>query len=141
MGISISCKKTGRTCDLGGGGFLNFRLKVAELHSKEFGEHYARLCSPEGMWANDEWYEEFDKKTEELIENKKVNIKVVDFCLQSDCKGKIRYGACKVIYEAIKDYDDEYIYGYAGRPDRAMFKDLKAIIKDCADTKSDLVWW
>ena len=143
MGVTIKCKKTGRSCDLGCGGFNRFRCKVANLCSEEFGKHYETLDAGLSLHgeARTRFYEDFDKETVRLIEEKKVNIKVADFCLQSDCEGKIRYGACKVIYESIKDYDDNVIYGYVGRPDRAMFRDLKAIIKDCIDTKSDLVWW
>lgn len=69
------------------------------------------------------------------------HIKVVDFLLQSDCSGSIRFGACKQILKVIGDYDDDICYGYAGRKDCAMFRDFKAILQDCVDTKSDLVWW
>lgn len=56
------------------------------------------------------------KKTEQLIREKKVSIKIVDFCLQSDIEGSIHYGACKEILKAIGDYDDNVCYGYAGLP-------------------------
>lgn len=85
-------------------------------------------------------YKEFDAKTEELISKRKVSVKVVDFLFQSDCSGAIRFGACKQILKVIGDYDDDICYGYAGRKDYAMFRDFKAILQDCVDTKSDLVW-
>lgn len=31
MGVSITCRKTGRTIDMGAGGFLRLRRKVSEL--------------------------------------------------------------------------------------------------------------
>ena len=136
MGVTIRCKKTGTSHYLGYGGFLNLRGKVAELCSKEFGEHFARLIK---LHSNEE-FEEFDRKTKELLDRKVVSIKIVDFCLQSDCGGKIRYGACKEIYNHIKDYDDNICYGYAGRPDCMMFKDFVALVKECYENKSDLVW-
>lgn len=144
MGVTIRCKKTGSSIDMGYGGFNRLRDKVAELHSKEFGKHYQLLSSPHVMFLQGEarkvYFEEYDRKTAEMIQNKHLNIKVADFCLQPDCDGGIRYGACKVIYEAVKDYDDDLLYGYAGRPDCAKFSDFKELLKECYEAKSDLVW-
>lgn len=136
MGVTMSCKKTGANFSMGNGGFFRLRLKIAELHNKTFGEHYAKLpiCSCEKD------YEIFDKKTLEIIQSENLDIKIVDFCFQSDCDGKIRYGACKNIYNTIKDYDDEYAYTYAYYADKDFSK-IKAIFKDCVDNKCDLVWY
>ena len=82
----------------------------------------------------------FDKKAEKLLQEKKVSPKIVDFCLQSDISGSIRYGACKEILKTIGDYDDNICYGYAGRSDCAMFRDFKAILEDCIRLKCDMVW-
>lgn len=144
MGVTLSCKKTGSGIDMGYGGFNRLRNKVAELYSEEFGKHYSQLASPFAMFLSGEarksFFEEYDKKTEEMVQAKRLNIKVADFCYQSDCEGAIRYGACKVIYEVVKDYDDDLLYGYAGRSDCAKFSDFKRLLKECYDTKSDLVW-
>ena len=43
MGITISCKKTGRSIDMGCGGFNRLRNKVAELAGGPFAEHYISL--------------------------------------------------------------------------------------------------
>lgn len=142
MGVMVCSKKGEKSIDLGGGGFLNLRQKVAELCSPEFGEHYKTVSNGLFLYGKDRenFYKDFDAKTLKLVEEKKVHIKVVDFCLQSDVEGQIRYGACKVIYEHIKDYDDDILYGYCGRPDCAKFADFKAIVKECIDLKCDLVW-
>lgn len=143
MGVTLTCNKTGRSADLGGGGFLRFRSKVAELCSKEFGDHYRKLeagISFASQKDRDAFFDAFDAETERLIEEGFVDVRVVDFCLQSDCDGKIKYGACKLIYEKIKDYDDDIVYGYFGRPDRAMFRDLKQIFKDCVNHRCGLHW-
>lgn len=147
MGILLYGIKTGLSYDLGAGGFCNLRQKVAELCSPEFGEHYQTLTSPEALCVDLEhperkeaFYEEFDRKTLELIKKKKVSVKVVDFCLQSDVCGKIGYGACKIILDKVKDYDDNICYGYCGRPDCFMFKDFKELLQACVDNKSYLVW-
>lgn len=137
MGVSISCKKTGKSIDMGYGGFFNLRKKVAELAGGPFAEHYASLKT----FGDEEYFEAFDRKTSEILEKKQADIKIVDFCLQSDCDGKIHYGACKNILKVIGDYDDDIAYGYFGRPDCAMFKDFKEILEDCVKNKCDMLWY
>lgn len=146
MGVTVECKKTGKSCDLGYGGFGRFRKKVASLLNEEFGVHYAKLSTPEMMNVFNsnsdltQIFDEFDREAERLIKKHKISRRAVDFLWQSDYGGKIPPSACKVIYAAIKDYDDSICYGYAGRKDCAMFSDLKAVFKDCCDTNSYLVW-
>ena len=83
MGLTIRCKKTNRRMDLGYGGFARLRNKVAELAGGPFAEHYLSLR----ISGDKEYFETFDKKTKEILENKQADIKIVDFCLQSDCEG------------------------------------------------------
>lgn len=45
-------------------------------------------------------YNAFDAETERLLTEKKVSFKVVDFLLQPDCGGSIRYGACKELLKS-----------------------------------------
>lgn len=127
MGVTISCTKTGRTIDVGSGGFLRLRSKISELVGEPWASHYRalveeRICDEK---EREKFYEDFDKKTEELLNKKCVSVKIVDFCLQSDCEGSIRYGACKELLKVIGNYDDNICYGYAGREDCAMFRDFK----------------
>lgn len=75
-----------------------------------------------------------------MLNKKCVSVKIVDFCLQSDCEGSIRYGACKELLKVIGNYDDNICYGYAGREDCAMFRDFKKILEDCAEHKCNMVW-
>ena len=144
MGVTIECKKTGRSIDLGCGGFNNLRNKVAELVGNPFAEHYLLLSEPSVMFmmgeARKAYFEKYDQETEKLVTEKKVHIKIADFLYQCDCGGKIRYGACKEILKVIGDYDDNILYGYCGRADCAKFSDFKAILKDCVANKSDMVW-
>lgn len=141
MGITIRCNKTKRSIDMGCGGFWRLRLKVAEQLGEPWFSHYATLAHPPLFEpARSEFFEAFDKRTMEMLEKKEVPIKIVDFCLQSDVEGRIRYGACKQIYAVVKDYDDDFLYGYAGRKDCAKFTDFKEILKDCIDNKCDMVW-
>lgn len=141
MGLTISCKKTGRSIDMGAGGFFRLRLKVSELAGDPWASHYAKLqriplFDPERT----AFCEAFDAETERLIAEKKVSIKLADFCLQSDCKGAIRYGTCKLLLKIIGDYDDNVCYGYAARPNCAKFCDFKAILQDCVAHKCDMRW-
>lgn len=136
MGVTIRCKKTGESIDMGAGGFMRLRNKVAELAGGPFAEHYLSL----NPFGDEEYFKKFDERTAEILKEKRADIKIVDFCLQSDCDGKIRYGACKNILEVIGDYDDDIKYGYYGRADCAMFKDFKRLLLDCVKNKCDLVW-
>lgn len=141
MGITISCKKTRKSIDIGYGGFLRLRNKVADLVGEPWASHYHKLdYAPIIGDSRKKFYEEFNAETERLLKEKKVSIKIVDFCLQPDCEGSIRYGACKEILKVIGDYDDDILYGYYGRPDCAKFKDFKEILQDCAYHKCDMVW-
>jgi len=144
MGVTISCKKTGHGIDMGGGGFMRLRMKVADLVGGPFVCHYHILESPQVMWLSgkdlEAFFNEYDTKTEEFIANGCVNIQVADFLYQSDCEGCIRYSACKTLLKVIGDYDDNILYGYSGRPDCAKFADFKRLLQECVENKCDLVW-
>lgn len=144
MGVTISCKKTGHAIDMGGGGFLQLRMKVADLVGEPFASHYHTLLLPYEMWLcgkdREEFFNEHDAKTEKLIADGSVNIKIVDFLYQGDCGGRVHYSACKMLLKVIGDYDDNILYGYAGKPDCAKFSDFKRLLQECVDNKCDLVW-
>ena len=143
MGLTIRCRKTGRSMDMGGGGFLRLRRKVAELAGGPLVPVYQEVCA----WypgSNGETAEEFDARigaaVNEMLAAKQADIKIVDFLLQPDLEGCIRYGACKNILRAIGDYDDDVFYGYVSHGDLARFSQFRRILEDCVETKSDMVW-
>lgn len=142
MGVTIECKKTGREMDVGYFGFHKLRAKIAELVSPKVGKHYQMydgifsMTSP----AKEHALKSYNDETERMIERKELSIKIADFLYQSDCDGKIRYGACKEILKVIGNYDDSIIYGYAGREKPAKFKDFKEILQDCVDNKCFMIW-
>lgn len=142
MGLTIKCKKTGREMDVSYSGFFRLRKKVAELVSQEVGEHYQELDEIFKITSSEKEsaLKSYDDETERMVERKKLPIKIADFLYQSDCDGKIRYGACKEILKVIGDYDDSIIYGYAGRENPAKFKDFKEILEDCVDNKCFMIW-
>ncbi len=141
MGLTIKCRKTERSIDRGYFGFKRLRDKIAELYGGAWWEHYQGIDqAPLLGEARKRYFEAFDRRTAALVRTKRVSVKIVDFCLQPDAGGKIHYGACKELLKVIGDYDDDILYGYAGRKDCARFRDFKAILQDCADRKSDLIW-
>lgn len=144
MGVTVQCEGTGRAIDLDYGGFARLRYKVAELAGKEWHDHYKqgtlellRLCSADRLKKG----REFDRKTEQLLKEKKVCSEVVDFCLQSDAEGSVAAERCKVLLQIIGDHDDNILYGYAERKDCAKFRDFKAILEDCVQTGTVMTWW
>ena len=125
---------------MGYGGFNRWRSKIAELYGGPWWEHYKTINDAPWLGkAREDFFKTFDQKTERLVQERKVDIKIVDFCLQTDCGGSINYGACKNILKAIGDYTDNLAYGYAAYADHDWDK-LKAILQDCVETKSKLVW-
>lgn len=140
MGVTIKCKKTGDSIDMGGFGFFLLRRKVSDLCGEPWAAHYRKLTDSVGM-HNREWYDAFDRETLDLIERKAIKIKIADFLLQTDITGSIHYGACKMLLKVIGDYDDNIPYGYSGRADFAMFRDFKKLLRLCVENKCDLVWY
>lgn len=143
MGVTISCRKTGRSIDMGSGGFLRLRNKVADLAG--IGDHYRQIETILfGSFPNEKEkekaFEEHDKLTNQMIQDKVLNEKVARFLWESDVEAKLPYGVAKEVLKVIGDYDDNIIYGYAARPDAARFRDFKAILQDCVETKSMLAW-
>lgn len=148
MGVTLQCKKTGTFIDMAYGGFNRLRNKVAELAGEPFASHMKKLDLQTCMSLQfaskeerDKFNADFDTETQRMIDAKQVSIKIVDFGLQPDCAGSIRYGACKEILKVIGDYDDNIAYGYASRKDCAMFRDFKALLRECVDNRCMLTWW
>lgn len=132
MGVTIGSKRY--SCDMGYGGFCRFRNAVAEKTNNEFYKHYLELSSPEAMCSfgseRKKYFEKYDIKTKEYVEQKLVTEEVSNFLYQSDCEGKIDRKQAKQIYELIKECDDNTSFGYSGRKDCANMADMKNIFSD-----------
>lgn len=141
MGITIISKN--KSIDLGCGGLYNLRMKVAELTENDICDHYKKLDDSFRIFDSgkrQEFFEEYNKKIQELDD--KYNGKyseILNFLYESDCGAYLDTNHCQKIYEVIKDYDDEILYGYCGRKDCAMFKDFKEVILDGAN--NDGIEW
>ncbi len=141
MGVTIDSENC--SIDLGYGGFSNLRTKVAELTAPDIYNHYKKL--EKGMFLTgtkkEAFFKDYNMEIQRLSEKyngEKDNI--FDFLYASDCDGEMDVEHCKSIYEVIKGYDDEICYGYCGRPDCAMFKDFKELVKDCINTNTSMNW-
>lgn len=142
MGVTINSKN--KSIDLGYGGFDNLRTKVAELINEEIAEHYKKCKSSMFIFGEDkrkEFFKKYNAETERL--DKKYDYKynyVLHFLYACDCGATMEVDVCKEVYEVIKDYDDDVLYGYCGRSDCAKFKDFKEIVKDCIDNNEPMEW-
>lgn len=142
MGVTIESKN--HSIDLGGWGFICLRTKVAELAAPDICEHYKK--SMDGMRLYDEdkrkaFYESYNAKIAEL--DKKYEGKmsdILDFLYESDCDAEMDTDHCRSIYEVIKNYDDDILYGYSGKKDCAKFADFKKIVKDGIDSGDGFSW-
>lgn len=114
MGVTIESKN--KSIDLGYGGFARLRKKVAELAGNDIGIHYKRLNNaPYFESERKKWFEEYDKQIAIISENHHGKLDgILDFLYSSDCGAKMPVDVCKQIYEVIKDYDDNILYGYVG---------------------------
>lgn len=128
---------------MGYGGFHNLRAKIAGLVCDDLKEHYVYL--DKGTWLKDAergvFYKEYNLKLDGIQKKYKIPNAVLVFLYASDCDGKLTPFKCKKLYELIKDYDDDILYGYCGRPDCAKFKDFKELVKDCVDNKCFMEWY
>lgn len=139
MGVTIHSPNF--SIDMGYFGFERLRQKIADLTAKDIGEHYKALLGGAAGKENDVWIESYNRKTEELAEkyNGRYN-KILNFLYAPDCDGKVSYGTCKDMLHVIGDYDDNILYGYAGRPDCAKFADFRKLLEDCVENKKPLRW-
>ena len=141
MGMTIKSKS--RSIDLGGGGFRRLRTKVAELAAPDIFEHYKKLDEGMRLYGDERkaFYKSYDAKIAKLDKKYKGRMSdILDFLYESDCDAEMDADHCRSIYEVIKDYDDNILYGYAGRKDCAKFADFKAIVKDGIDSGDGFTW-
>ena len=143
MGITIRNTK-GHHAHIGYGGFARLRMFVANACSKEYGAIYEKLYNPEFMCSltTDEQIKAFEIEVDELkkqcLRNKKITPKIVKFLYESDCKGRISYGACKDIIAKIKDIPCDDNFGYIMQP--FDISDFINLLQEVYDTKGALIW-
>lgn len=130
MGVTIgNCKKE---ISMGYLGFFRLRSKIADLLDEEFGAEYRKLIDPRAKIDNE--------KMNRIINEKMLDEDVIDFLYQYDCGGKMTPGQCRSLYEIIKDYDDDYLYGYERQVVKPTFSNFKNIVYDCYKNRRTLYW-
>lgn len=145
MSISIQCRKTKREIEIGYNGFRLLRIKIAELLGEPISSLYKELIDSQIVSISkdkrDTIWEDFNKKTDGLIKEHKVSAKVIRFLLESNCEGRITSNTCKLLLKVIGDYDNSFIYGYAGKENPVRFSDFKAILQECVKYNCDMFWY
>lgn len=135
MGVTISNKN--HSIDLSYSGFARLRDTIADLLNPEFGDLYKK-------WTSLEMSDEIGNKLlNNLYKDKKLTDEddpIIKFLFAPDYHGKIPAKDCKILYNLIKDYDNNIKYGYIGRPDCAVFKDFKNIIETSSKNKWIVTW-
>lgn len=132
MGICLRNKEY--QMNMGYGSFFQLRCTIAKQLDDRFGENYANLSrcySKEDFSKNDEisnfW-----------IQKLSLDEEIIDFLYQPDAGGKISSKVCRKIYNVVKDYDDDYMYGYTNA--NHSFKYFKEMLRDCF-TKNRILRW
>lgn len=140
MGVTIGNNR--KKIDLSYSGFNRLRAKVAHIANEELGNFYDELSKSLTLFGKEreDFIKEYDRRLEKADEEFQVSEELLDFLYESDCEGKATPKQCRQIYKIIKDYNDNIIYGYAGRKDGATFEDFKNIVQDCAKRNVQLRW-
>ena len=137
MGVTVKSKR--HSIDLGCGGFHRLRTKVAEIQGGDVYDLYSRLMY---VLRDKDELEKYNKELNDLAAKYKGELNyLLDFLYMSDVSGRLHWKKCAKLYKLIEFYDDNILYGYAGRPDCAKFKDFKQIIKDVMEDKGYLIWY
>ncbi len=143
MGVTLRNKEDYIGIDLGYYGFYKLRQKVADLAGDDIGEHYRKL-NQVPIYDTAErmrFLKEYNAKIDELDRKYEGNrTHILDFLYASDCGGTLSVEGCKSLYEVIKNYDDDVLYGYSGRSDCALFQDFKKIVKECIENNCEMTW-
>lgn len=130
MGITLH--NVSYSMDMGYGQFFNLRLAVAKYLDEKFAKLYREFYRETG--DNNRAVEELNR----YIESNFKDDCILDFLLQPDCEGNVSSKTCKRIYEVIKNYDNNYMYGYVYSNN--TFTYFKNMIHDCAVKRRKLYW-
>lgn len=113
-------------------GFLKFRKELAKKIDNEFGKLYERYVL--------DYSEDTESAIKECIKTlDDVKYSIADFCLQSDCDGKISYITAKNILSFIKDMDDDYNYGRFRK--ETYISDIVNVLEQSAKHRCNVIWY
>lgn len=138
MGLTI--KNEEMSIKMSYSGFAELRTTIAKLLNHDFAELYIALCK--------------NKISNEIL-NKKLNLyfekeilknednDIIEFLFMPDYEGNLSFKKCERLYEVIKDYDDNVLYGYKSEMFgyETIFADFKELIKTCIEKEYTLEWY
>lgn len=141
MGITISNHK--HSIDMGAFGYAALRATISKLvPCQEFVNIYAELMDYNQAWQNSrfatmkEYFDDYDRRAEVVCAANNIDEEIINFLYKPDtCTKSVSVKTCRHLWELIKDYDDDVLYGYAARPNCAKFKDFKEIVRTCVEDK------
>lgn len=121
-------------------GFAELCTTIAKLLSPDFAELYIALCK--------------NKISNEIL-NKKLNLyfekgilknednDIIEFLFMPDYEGHLSFKKCERLYEVIKDYNDNVLYGYKSGMFgyETIFADFKELVKICIEKEYNLEWY
>ena len=141
MGVTITSKIRNCDIELDGsyGMLLTIREEVAMQFDEEFGKHYSKIGTL--FWKKD--FEEFDKRTDEILSNKRFKQEdedIIDFLFQSDCGGEINYKTCKKVYDLLQNSKCNCNLRYLAYS-KNDWEDLKELLLQCYKHKANLYWY
>lgn len=137
MGITIYNHK--HSMDMGAFGYAALRATISrQVPCQEFVEIYAELMDYNRAFRESEfttmreYFDDYDNRAVEICQRNNLDEEVINFLYKPDtCTKSVSVKTCRHLWRIIKDYDDDVLYGYVGRPDCAKFKDFKDIVRTC----------
>lgn len=109
---------------------------------KDLADYYALFCDYRHEFTpkdKEEYARELNRLAN-LPENRKYE-HTLNFLYATDIAARMPHEVARDLIELIGDYDDDVIYGYAGRGVcAAKFADFKEILQDAYKTKKGF-WW
>lgn len=135
MSLTLVNKKTQSEMELGYGKFLILRYAVAGYCNKTVGKHYKKLLNNYYKYSGDakqKFLDEYDKKTQSLIDDGTLDKDIAHFLYQSDCEGKLSCKQTKKLVSLLNKQD--FIL------DDTLVK-FRTFVNSCVKNGTGLEWY
>ncbi len=143
MGVSLGTNRM--SIDMGCGSFQRFRTIIAHSYDYDFGETYEKYLSDcDRVYftcpgrEQERAFGELDKKFNEYIAKKNLPDGLLDFLLQSDCKGKVDYKTARILRDVCRKSESKEVFGYVFN--QMNIKEIAEIFDDGVKHRC-CVWW
>lgn len=142
MVVTITATNAKCDFDMGYGGFFNLRKNIALALDEEFGNAYSILA----RCVTNEDYEDNDKLTNSIINQKHLDVKYADvlkFLYMSDMEGKIDYKTCRKIAGLLEGRMSELkdkSFRYASQSGND-YEEFVKFLKECVRYHRNMRWF